>query len=192
MLSLKLKRHEQLQRNLNTLVQIFNDVKLNDVAASYVTGMPVTDIDTATVLRQHNYDKASTLPNFMDYQKMGIDLSVSMPDCQETKAALDALTSVRDTAISSTFQNEIKFIAYDKKTKQFTVTAAGKQALENTIVTLSDEEEAAFNAIYAAHKAFMALNPLRSSRVFSDDICNTTTHVLRADDVAYYIKNRRN
>ena len=46
-MNLKLKHYNNLESNLNELVKIFNHTKLNDIAAQYVSGQPVNDVNTA-------------------------------------------------------------------------------------------------------------------------------------------------
>lgn len=189
MLTLKLNKYTTMERSFNDLLKSFNSIKLNETAAQYVHGLPVHEINTASVLAQHKFDKASTLPGFTEYLNAGIDLSQVMPDCPETKAALDAVTELAHRYTMTDSKREVPFIAYDKQTKQFTVNAAGKQALQDAIVTLSGAEETAYNALYAAHAAVMAANPSRMTRFFSDDIMYVATNKnLRADDVVYFLK----
>ena len=186
---LKLKQHNTIENNLRDLVNIFNTVTLNATASQYAHGLPVAEIDTAKILRQHNYDKASALPNFAAYQNAGIDLSAAMPDCQVTKAALDELTALHNDYFNGQYKEELKGIVYDKKTKQFVVGEAGKAMLANAIVTLTKAEETAFLALFAAHKALLTISPKTARYFFSDSVANNlTTFDLRADDVIYYLR----
>ncbi|MGY3090239.1 hypothetical protein ACVWYF_003294 [Hymenobacter sp. UYAg731] len=191
MQQLKLKYYNTLDFKLSELVKVFNQIKLNETASQYVNGIPVVDVETATVLRQHKYDKASTLPNFIQYQNAGIDLSVTMPDCEQTKSCLQSLTNKVDEYLGTEFGKELQFISYDIKISQFIVNQSGKAALDRAIITLSKVEESVYNAVLALHKAMMNIDSGNKWNLLSGDIINTTfDNELRIDDLVSAIKKR--
>ena len=190
-MNFKGKQYTTLESNLNELVKIFNNTKLNDIAAQYVSGQPVNDVNTATVLAQHKFDKASTLPNFAEYRAMGIDLSVTMPDCTATKSCLDELTATVAEYQNSQYGKDLQFISYDKKIKQFTINPQGKTALDRTVITLTTSEEKIYKSVVDLHQMLASVNPNYKWNLLSDKIVNDTfNHELRIDDVVYYIQQQ--
>ena len=189
MINLKLKQYKTIESNTLELVKIFNAVKLNDVAAKYVTGEPITEVEPATVLRQYNFDRASTLPNFSEYRAMGIDLSSNMPNCSDTAQCLNELTALVNEYLSSQYGNEMQYVSYDRKLNQFIINQAGKDALQRAIITLSGKEEELYNAVLSLHKVMTGIDAGYKWNLLSSNVVNNTfDNELRIDDVVHYIK----
>jgi hypothetical protein len=190
MTTLKLKHYFNLEGNLTELVKIFNAIKLNDVAAQYIDGLPITEVDAATVLTQYNYDRASTLPSFAEYRALGIDLSQSMPFDPETKDCLSELETAVDEFLTGQYGSQLQYLSYSKKLRQYEVNQRGKEALQRLITTLTGKDEELYNAVLTLNKLMREINPFHSWHLLSEDVIHPFTKDLSIDSVVYNIKKQ--
>ena len=181
---LKLSKYTRLTADLNQFVKALNELTLNDTAKHYIDGLPLKDIDTNTVLTAHKFDTASKLPNFNTYLKAGIDLSTQIPDCETTKATVDALVSLIK---AFQYNKEKSMFSFDSKAGAFVVNAAGKLALDNAVVKLTPEQETIYDAVQALFTQLATHSDTLPVKMFNDSIVNSFTKALNLDTMVYTI-----
>lgn len=187
MTEFKLAQYERLTLNLVQLLKEFNKLVLNDTAKKYITGVPVSNINTNAVQTQYKLDNAKKLPNFDSYLKAGIDLSTQIPDCEVTKASIDAVVTLVKAFTS--MKSETAFIAFDKTSNKFEINGAGEAAIDAAIIRLTPGQ----NDVYGAIKALFAMLTLHSStlpgKLLNDSVWNSLTKELAVNSLVTTIRN---
>ena len=111
-----------------------------------------------------------------------------MPDCVETKASLDAITSLRDQYSNGQFRDLLNCISYDKETDQWVINATGFAKLEAAIVTLTKEEQTAYDAVNAAYTALLAIGNRTAQHFFKAPLINANNELM-PDEVVLYLRH---
>jgi hypothetical protein len=188
MLTLKLKRYQKLEFNLKMLLEAFNDLTLNNTAQHYANNLPVIEVNTDTILRQHAYDKASTLSNFKEMQSVGIDISIAVPSCETTRFSLDSIVNLVNVYMDSLYNNELKYISYGQRAKSFIINEAGKKALEQAVITLDGKQEKIYKQVMNLHNDLMDIDKKLVLNVFNGDkIVHPFSSDMLIDNLVQYI-----
>lgn len=194
MMELKLQTYKKLEFNLSRLVQIFSGIKLNNTAADYLNDMAVTLIDTETILRLHAKEKASKLSNYKEMLAVGVDISMIIPSCEETKEALNSVMQLVNTNIRGQYKDELKYISFDKKASKFVINAEGQKALVSSVVVLTGKAEKLYKTVEALYTQLKEIdnrapiNILPSNHQnFTSNIVNSVTGDLMPDNLVYQI-----